>query len=172
MPPTRSLRATAYHEAGHAVAAHVQGIKIRKATIKAEGDTLGGVEVVQLSQATVAALERGRVTPAQRARIEADVIIDVAGAVAEHRHRGRYSRVGSTMDRDNVANKLLRLSNDAKEAYLYAAWLQQRTLNLIEYYWWAVEAVAQALLANETLTSERIAQVIDDARPSSAERRA
>jgi hypothetical protein len=40
------------------------------------------------------------------------------------------------------------------------AWLERRTVNLLDVYWWAVEAVAEVLLTDGTMSGWLVKKVI------------
>src|SRR5262245_17726030 len=121
--PTKALISTAYHEAGHAVAAIVKGIKVEKATIKPDKDYLGVVIQKRIQKSVRDALEYGSPTPAKRERIEIHAIILLAGGIAERKYRGRYNHIGRGEDVDKVIDIALKLSGSTNTTNAYLQWL-------------------------------------------------
>lgn len=158
--PTKALISTAYHEAGHAVAAYFENIKVKQATIVPDDDFFGMVTHQQIQKHIRDALEFGSITPTKRARTESFIIVSLAGSIAEQKHRGRSNYVGSAQDRHDAVELVSRLSGSEEEANAYLKWLHVRAANLIKIHWWAVDAVAKALLDSETLTGDELQQVI------------
>lgn len=160
--PSKQLIATAYHEAGHAVAAHFLELPLRRATIvpNEEEGTAGHVLYRPLPQRLREALAYGRPTPAQRVRAENQVISAFAGPIAERRYYGRRNLVGASSDYQQIADFLFALSASDDEVTAYANWLEQRAISLIETRWRAVEAVATALLERQTLSGSEVQGVI------------
>jgi ATP-dependent Zn protease len=160
--PTKQLISTAYHEAGHVVAAHFQDIRFRHATIKPDeaDNSLGHVLYGQLSKAIVGVLNAGELTPRQRAHIEARIIASFAGGIAERKYRGRHNNIGRRQDLRNAFDFADALSSSEREAQAYQHLLYIRAEDLIEKYWWVVEALADALMVAETLTADEARQAI------------
>jgi ATP-dependent Zn protease len=100
------LRATAYHEAGHAVAAWLLGIRLRRISIRrddAEG-TLGRVVLEGLRATEV---QRYDMAPRTRDLVERRAIVSLAGEEAERLVAKRVSRHGGARDREHVADFVL-----------------------------------------------------------------
>jgi ATP-dependent Zn protease len=81
--PTKSIIATAYHEAGHAVIAYLEDLVLREVSIVPTSDTLGHCRYAQAHHFNPEA----RVPPAMRARIAAHIMGSLAGPDAERRYR-------------------------------------------------------------------------------------
>ena len=160
---SKQLIATAYHEAGHAVAAHFLKIPITKVTIEPDDDSLGHVRRKNLPRPVYEALRSGGLTLHMIDKIERNIIMPLAGGAAERRHRGRSNYVGSWQDRDRVVDFVDRLSASGEEASAYYRLQLVRARGLIESKWYAVEAVAQALLAATTLTGEDVKRIVHEA---------
>jgi hypothetical protein len=160
--PSKELISTAYHEAGHAVAAHMLDIPLRHATVvpNHEEGSLGHVLYGRLSPKMIEALQSGGLTPGMRAKIENIVIATFAGGIAEHRYRGRRNLVGTTHDRHMIIDFLEPISGNIPELEAYALWLEQRAINLVARFWDVVEVVAAALLERHTLTGAQIRSAI------------
>ncbi len=171
---TKKLVALAYHEAGHAVAAYRLKFPITEVTIVAQDDYLGAVTHKGLQQRIYNALAYGSIRPQMRVKIEEQMIISIAGPVAEQKYRGRYNHIAARSDWDGVTELALALWPQPDVASTYIRWMYLRAVHLINDDWPAVEAVANALLAMNTLRRKDVVRVIkeDDARRWHAESKA
>jgi len=160
--PTKALISTAYHEAGHAVVAYIERIKIRKATIVPGKDYLGVVTRQMIEKHVRDAFEFAGITPAKRARVESFIMLSLAGGIAERKHRGRANHIGSRADYETAAGLAMDATGSGEEATAYFRWLYIRTEQIIDAYWYLVEAVAEALLAKQTLTTADVEQIVHD----------
>ncbi len=123
MKRTRSLTATAYHEAAHAVVAHGNGIKFRRITIEKDGDSLGHVLIHRLPkwfQPDVNAGDRARLLAEKR------ILVKFAGHAAEAKYRGRANRIGASSDYRQAIDFILPFTGNKKEAGLYLTWLAEK----------------------------------------------
>lgn len=95
----RAVVATAYHEAGHAVAYYVVRTvwgyrvpQVRSATIVPEGDTLGHVAPFPMPSFRP---DVANSSPRTVLRVHGMIVISLAGALAESRYRGRSTTRGA-----------------------------------------------------------------------------
>lgn len=133
----------AYHEAGHAVLAHLLGGEVVECTI--EGDTAG--------VAGGATVRWALVPPAERARRSA--LVALAGPLAEARWRGEPTPTDDdawAADRREVDAALAALPTPRDRAATLQRWLAEvaRTLAAAET-WECVCRVADGLAAHGTL---------------------
>jgi hypothetical protein len=176
--------ATAYHEAGHAVMAYLLDIPVKRATIVALADYLGHVRFGRghsprraSANGEAVPLEGGKLTPTQAHRLRLRIEIALAGGIAERhfwrqqgRRHPRLNGLGPDHQQTIEAACIL-ANNDPTEAAYLIRWLDYRVRSALlrPPTWGLVEAVAHALLANQTLSAEAIAQAIAtaaEARPS------
>ena len=133
--------ATAYHESGHAVVAISLGRQIKKATIKRANLQTGGVRLGAVM------FEKGRSKPTDD-WLEDEVMILLAGMVAESSFTGRYCDQGASVDLRAVD----RLLDNRVRTERQLVKLRQRLLNKTEHllaepaHAMAVEAVVKELL--------------------------
>jgi hypothetical protein len=89
-PKATVLMATAYHEAGHAVMALLLGRAVHKVTV-APGQILSGLRLGACE------MRKGRIK-ASNDPLEDEVLILLAGMVAESQWTGNYCRQGASQD--------------------------------------------------------------------------
>lgn len=153
----RQLRATAHHEAGHAVAAWRFGMRFKHVTLKAGDGTLG-----QMLRGRSPKWFKPDMDSSDRTRLRAehDIIVSFAGQVAECKFLGRRPRFGMEGDNQSALNMATYFcsSMSSAEAYLNYCFLTSR--DLVNSHWREIEAVAEALLDRESLSHEETLEVI------------
>lgn len=154
--------ATAYHEAGHAVAAMQLGVGIgRRGVSIIPGEDFAGF-------AHVLKGFRGRpdldlITGAMRLKAENRVIVSFAGPAAQRRFRASSVRsYHGRSDRERAIDLLIFFASPTRELEAYLRWLHIRTENLVagQAWWLMIEAVAEALMTHKRLTSEEVEAVV------------
>jgi ATP-dependent Zn protease len=128
-------RATAYHEAGHAVVALALDRPVHKVTILPKAQRLGACE-----------FRKGVQRPSDD-WIETSILIALAGMVAEARVTGRYCPLGASQDL-KVVRKLAALRASERAIDRLERRMLAKTENLLgdEALWQAVELIANELL--------------------------
>jgi ATP-dependent Zn protease len=128
-------QATAYHEAGHAVAAMALGRPIQRVSVRADHDYLG-----------LCKIQKGVFRPSED-WLEREILIALGGIVAEARHTGHYAWEGASRDRQTVRRLAVQRAGEAR-----ADRLERRLLAKAEHllgqegHWRAVELLAAELL--------------------------
>jgi plasmid stabilization system protein ParE len=136
------LRATAYHEAGHAVMALVLGRPIQKVTVAPNQNYLGACQI-----------QKGRFKPTKD-WLEDEILILFAGMVAESQVTGRYCPSGAAQDLRGIRRYVLMRTGGERQAER----LERRLLDKAEHLladaatWKAVESIAVELLKSETIS--------------------
>jgi hypothetical protein len=163
MPKRRleSLKATAYHEAGHAVMAHLRDVPIKCVTIVPEENTHGHIEYRRSPKWFHPDIDSDS-TRARR-RIEAHIQISFAGGIAERKFKGRRApnwTVGP--DNSDAVDLAFRVCSSTKAAEHYLAWLYQQAMDALEVpiYWNMVEEVATRLLDKKRLNAQQVKAAI------------
>jgi len=156
----RALERTAYHEAGHAVAAYALRKRVSSVTIvpDTESGTLGLVIHGGLGRAV------DRYSVGDRPGIQCDlrteralertIMIRCAGFIAEARFAGRRNWVGSRQDRLDVLDMAEIVTGaDPAASSAYVAWLEQRAAWIVGCppYWAAIQGLAAVLLERREL---------------------
>jgi hypothetical protein len=145
---TKALAATAYHEAGHAVASFSLGRTVRRVSIVPDGFYLG-----HCRHAAQPSFRPDMMADTKaRLRAETEIVILLAGGIAEKKFAGRCNYVGASYDHDNAVDLAVHVTGDDAEAAAYLNWLSIRTRNLIEREWAAVRAIADQLLTDRRLS--------------------
>lgn len=165
-------KATAYHEAGHAVIARIFSMPVKYATIKPTSDSAGHVSINAIGHKV-----RGK--EAQ----ENSIVVDFAGALAELEFFKRRARseadafipnreiaAGAGGDNKGIKNKgyelvgeplrdgrMLVYKPDYKSLRLE---LKRRARQLVREHFTAIERVAEELIAHEMLSGEQIDEII------------
>ncbi len=156
------LKATAYHEAGHAVMAHLVGRPVEKVTI-VPGQTHSG-----LSRLGACKIQKGR-RRASQDPIEDEVLILLSGMVAESRVTGRYCPAGASQDLLMVQNLLSanRATNE-RQLQRLAKRMIDKTENLLQSpeAARAIELIANELLTNQTISGRAVRHFLERAEQS------
>ena len=154
----RDLEATAYHEAGHAVAHVALEVPFRRVTVRPGDDYLGRVEAGRLSKRLAIELEQSFLSPRDRDRAEREIICLFCGPIAQACHAGRRSHRATGSDYHRITDFVFSMSAGPDEMRAYRNWLKLRAEQLLfrKCNWPAVEAVARALLQSITLSSAEV----------------
>jgi ATP-dependent Zn protease len=159
----RRTAATAHHEAGHAVAYYwLREIgryplpRMRRVTIVPQEKSLGHVAPFPTSSFRPD-YDHG---PRVQLRVQGQIMVSLAGRIAERRHTGRRVRGGWGKDYEQAVDLASRVTGGPEETSAMLRWLALATESLLAQRWSLVEAVAQALLAQPTLTGREVVAVI------------
>lgn len=151
--------ATAHHEAGHAVMAATLGRVVTKVTIKPSSHHLTGVRLGECE------LGKGR-TRATKTWLEDEVMILLAGMVAEARLTGHYCPAGAATDLKMVESLICKRAASTAQSKR----LQRRLLDKTEHlmhdpvHLEAVGWVAEALLERTTIKGRVVTHFLKQAR--------
>ena len=147
-------RGTAYHEAGHAVAAIALERGFQSVSIIPDDDSNGRV-VYHERGLFAGGVQPLSLTPHQEAAVRDRVVGTLAGPLAEERMRGKLAseiQLGATSDYHQAVHLAsLAVNDDEIEPYL--AWLTVRSSSLVELWWLQIDAVAEGLLEHKYLHS-------------------
>jgi hypothetical protein len=152
-------KATAYHEASHAVAAISLGIRLRKRgiSIERDEDSRGRAYVHKALRAN----SELKATDAQRVKAEKDVIVYLAGYEGQRifcpRSRGGYGR-----DHQEAATLICHFAGTEREVDAYMKLLQIRTEQLLsmEHIQSKIKAVAKALIERKRLSAAEVETIV------------
>jgi ATP-dependent Zn protease len=148
---TFSLTATAWHEAGHAVMAVSLGRPIEKVTISPAQLQTGG------SRLGVCKIQKGR-SKASNDQLEDEVLILLAGMVAESRFTGRYCTDGAAQDLENVERLLSMRATSERHLERLTRRMLDKTEHLLgeKGHAKAVQLIAQELLLHVTISGRAV----------------
>ena len=132
---------TAYHEAGHAVMALVFDRPVQKVSILPDQRRLGHCEL------------RKGVSRSSQDRLEADILILLAGVVAEAMHSGAYNWTGAAMDLQSV-RRLAVMRSGQGQADKLTRRLLAKTEHLLQQtrHRNAVNTIAAELIGKKTIS--------------------
>ena len=153
----RARRATAHHEAGHAVMAWALGLTVKFVSIQQQGDSAGRVEI----DVPCWVARRSPMDESVRMWSEANIMSQMSGFIAERRYRGRANHVGALADYLSTGDIAEVLTFSKEERDLFLDWLFARTRALMRRRQArrAVTAVARALLKRERLSGRTVARI-------------
>jgi len=134
-PPPEYDIATAYHEAGHAVVALAHDRPVHRVSVLPNQLHLGVCEFRK-------GVQRGSVD-----FVEQEILISLAGMVAEARHTGKYDRAAAGRDLRHVRTLALQRATE-KQLDRYERRMLAKVENLLndDATWAAVENIAAELM--------------------------
>ena len=137
-----SKELTAYHEAGHAVIALLMGRSVQKVSIIPSQNKLGAVT-----------MQKGRSKQVQD-KLEAEMLILLAGMAAEGRKSGKYNLQGASQDLRMVEKLALSRAGNPKQATKLIHKTLDKTQHLLsnKATWAAVKSIANELLEHESIS--------------------
>lgn len=146
-----NLTATARHEAGHAVMAISLGRSIEKVTISPARLQTGG------SRLGICKIQKGR-SKGSNDRLEDDVMILLAGMVAESHFTGRYCTDGAAQDLAHVERLLSTRATNERHMERLKRRMLDKTEHVLgdEGHTKAIESIAQELLRNVTISGRSV----------------
>lgn len=153
---------TAYHEAGHAVIAHLHRRPFRRVSIVTIGEAAGRVE----TSAWRGHFDpEGLVTSRDERRVMTMISVAVAGHVAVCLLEGTTTSEGAERDFEHAYGLASKVSGSPEEADALVEWLRARVRNELSLpdNWAAVKALAEALLAQPEIGVRRAKQIINAA---------
>lgn len=153
---------TAYHEAGHAVAACSVRRAFKSVSIVEDDDSLGRVLYSPFTGEFLESVSHGSLGQlAVRSRVEKVIITAYGGAAAAELLTGEVDNDGPQQDMARAADFLTRMTSGPEEAQAYGNWLWYRTKAILAspQRWPAVEAVARALLERHTLSYHAVRKI-------------
>lgn len=170
---SKRLEATAYHEAGHAVAGVMLGVEFTVLSIVARGNKLGRVDFGPFRRRHAVQIRQVRSwTPEMqgyaRSRQDRFVTVVLAGPCA-HRHftpRGCW-RQGGSSDIERAMEMLERQADGNRMmATAHFRLLWRRAEAVVNTYWVTIDAVAKAALEHRRLSHQDVLQAMMDAHPA------
>jgi hypothetical protein len=158
----RFVERTAYHEAGHAVAAFALRRAVKHLSIVSDTESNGRVVNHKLPDTFHPDYEDDART---RAFIEREIMIFLAGGVALQKFQGHRRRLGDCQDQRGAVDLANHVCGDPDESLAFIAWLRERTRLLLNqpWHWRAVEDIARTLVEHKELTGRRARRIFQAA---------
>jgi hypothetical protein len=165
-------RLAAYHEAGHAVAAHELYCRINAVTIVPSKSHSGRLIYQSLLARVDIEFEVDRDKVRRNyGRLEDTIVIALAGPFAQRHHapRSRW-RVGGGIvkgmldrgtDFDVVSGLIFKFYGNAAVAKAYWEYVKARTESFVDGHWPRIDAVAECLLERGTISHDELREAIN-----------
>lgn len=155
---SHSKTATAYHEAGHAVMASLLGRSIEKVTVTPAKLQTGGRRLGACK------IQKGR-SKASKHAVDDDVLVLLAGLVAESHFTKRYSPDGAAQDLRAVKRLLENRAPRERQLKRLTRRMLDKTEHLLssEGNQRAVQSIAKELLQKETISGRAVRHLLDQA---------
>lgn len=162
---SKKLLATAYHEAGHAIMTIERYMRFRYVTIEPDEECAG--KVVRYKNSLYKIIEGSSLMDPfkQAGLIEAEALITYAGEIAQQKGvPGSLRRYQLSSDHGKLLDSV-GASPDDGVGLLYNKYLHAKAKQILDQPWvWSrVEAVANALIVNKTLSEKEVKQISWDA---------
>ena len=160
----------AYHEAGHAVVAYDQGVRVHGISIVPDEGRMGHIAIDTLLLNRLAPTFRFNKGAKNRFTMERHVMVLQGGHAAVHRLDPTKKEVAKTVNGEgsdqNIAMSLVEaFASGELEAEKYYQWLDARTEGIMAnpMRWSQVQALAEALLVDEQLGARKVREIIGEA---------
>ncbi len=163
MKRTKKLEATAYHEAGHAVAAWAHGVRTKHLSILPDDDSEGRHAHVPYFSGMHPDYDN---SPRVQRRLENMVLVCLAGPAAQQRfnpHGFRYSH--GSHDRREAVDLLNYLVGSKQELQAYYNLIDIRARQFVGsvHRWRLIVGLAEALLDSGEMTGRQVRDTLRDA---------
>ena len=161
---SKEILNTAYHEAGHAAAFIFLDLKFKIVSIEPKNESLGRVTGRVLSKRTLKALEFAT-TVINKDKIEKDLIIDIAGPIAEAKFKGRFNHLAASADYHKISDFLFRIFENQQLITAYYNYIFLLAKNIIDRRdtWNYIETLARTLIEKRTMTYNECMQLYYEA---------
>ncbi len=160
----RRKLATAYHEAGHAVASYALNRSISYLTIAPEHEALGYLKHRRLDSFYEKMSAGGDgLEPTDKILLR-EIVINYAGVVSESLLTGRNNWRGAGQDLRMAAAFADAVTGSQSESNAYLLWLWERTRNLIlktPCHRAAIRALAKELVKQERIGGREVRHIIE-----------
>jgi len=160
----------AYHEAGHAVVAWDQGVRVHGISVVPDEGRMGHIAIDTLHLNRLAVTFPSNKGARNRFTMERHVMVLQGGLAAVRRldqaGAGLEGKIRSEGSDPNIAMGLVRaFATSEQEAEKYYQWLDSRTAGIMAnpMRWHQVQALAEALLELKQLGAKKVREIIREA---------
>ena len=150
-------RLTAYHEAGHALMAHLCGQQITEVEIVGDDDHAGSVQSLSFP---VDPHDEGE-TRTQRGAMKRRLKCVLAGTVAEAIVTGRSGWDESCEDLDIAVRLAMPLVDDCEDVVPFLEDLGSQIKDDLRAHWDTIEVLVRELLERKSLTGGEVRRIIE-----------
>jgi len=168
--PFDRRKLAAYHEAGHAVVAYDQGVRVHGISIVPDDGRMGHIAIDTLLLNRLAPTFQTNKGARNRFTMERHVMVLQGGHAAVHRLVPGSVELADTVNGEgsdqNIAMSLLEaFATGDREAEKYYHWLDARTEGIMAnpMRWFQVRILAEALLEQQQLGARKVRDVIREA---------
>ena len=161
---------SAYHEAGHAVVAYDQGVRVHGISIVPDEGRMGHISIDTLLLNRLAPTFQSNKGARNRFTMERHVMVLQGGHVAvrklEPARKNLAEAVNGEGSDQNIAISLVKaFAADQLEAEKYYQWLDARTEGIMAnpMRWFQVRILAESLLHHEQLGARKVREIIKEA---------
>lgn len=157
-PAVSPRSAAAYHEAGHAVMCRAVGLRVRSVSIDTNNWYIGQTTHRHRPCPT----GRGSSGPHKRLELEKEVLVCLAGALAQQLYAGAGKDAGDAVDAVTATRLAEAYFHSARTAAAYVAFAREWATQMLEspVVWAAIERLARALLREGALDGHRAEEII------------
>jgi hypothetical protein len=163
---SKMLESTAYHEAGHAVAAYDVRLRTKALSIVPnDGENTLGHHIGRPYFTGMPHPDISEIPPRMWRRLEHRAMVCLAGPAAQRRFNPsgfRHSHAQGDYHQAVDFLSYLSGSNEAVEAHLHLVELRAKELIEADIHWAEIEALAAALLERKELSSTEVRQIIEE----------
>jgi hypothetical protein len=161
---------SAYHEAGHAVVAYDQGIRVHGVSIVPDEKRTGHIRIDTLHLDRLVPTFRSDKGARNRFTMERHVMVLLGGYSAARKlgAKGADEPVcsrGEGSDHATAVNLLRAFAADEEEAHKYYDWLKARTNGIINnpLRWYQLELLVKALIDQGKLGARKVREILREA---------
>ena len=154
----RDLLLTAFHEAGHAVMAHLCGERLTRVEILGDDGSSGSVSSLRLRREP----DEGPVDPAlPTVHLERRLLCLCAGMVCEHMVGGPEPGAESSEELDRAVGLALQLVHRCERVLPLLEEVCEHAEVLLERHWTAVDVLALALMMEREMSGDEVRRLIE-----------
>lgn len=173
MKPDRKpdrITISAYHEAGHAVVAYDQGVRVHGISVVPDEGRMGHIAIDTLHLNRLAVTFHNNKGARNRFTMERHVMVLQGGHAAVRRLDSAGAELARTAQGEgsdlNIAMGLVRaFATSEREAEKYYQWLDARTEGILSspMRWFQVRMLATALLEHRQLGTRKVREIVKEA---------